>query len=130
MSPPDLSLVLPCFQEASHLRQSARTISAVLEQTRYRYEILFVDDGSTDGTRELLPELCAQLPHARFVLHDRNRGRGAAFKTGFAETTGRVTGYLDVDLEIGAHYLPELVRTILDGGADIATGQRRYRLRP
>lgn len=125
----DLSLVLPCFNEAPHLRASATAISEVLERTGLRYDVVFVDDFSRDGTRELLPEICASIPHARFLLHERNRGRGAAFKTGFRATQGRVTGFIDVDLEVPARHIPEAVLAVLDDGADLATGRRRYDLR-
>ena len=75
----DLSLVIPCFNEASHLRGSVGALVEVLDATRYEYEVVFVDDGSQDGTRELLHELCATTPRCRYIFHERNRGRGAAF---------------------------------------------------
>lgn len=128
MTPPDLSLVLPCFNEATHLRASAAELSSVLERSGLRYEIVFVDDCSRDGTRALLPDICGAIPHARFLLHDRNLGRGGAFKTGFRATQGRVTGFIDVDLEVPARYIPEAVREIIHRGADIATGRRQYQL--
>jgi len=125
----DLSLVIPCYNEAPHLRESVAALSEVLESTRYQYEIVFVDDGSQDDTRKLLQEICATAPHCRYILHERNRGRGGAFKTGFAATTGRVTGFLDIDLEVGAHYVPPLVALIERHGIDVATGYRHYLLR-
>src|SRR5262249_34119685 len=125
----DLSLVIPCFNEASHLRGSVAALVEVLDATRYEYEVVFVDDGSQDGTRELLHELCATTPRCRSILHERNRGRGAAFKTGWAATSGRVTGFLDIDLEVGAHYIPPLVALIDRHGIDVATGYRHYLLR-
>ena len=63
------------------------------------------------------------------MFHDRNRGRGAAFKTGFAASTGRVTGFLDIDLEVHARYIPGLVAEIERNGVDVATGRRHYLLR-
>jgi glycosyltransferase involved in cell wall biosynthesis len=99
----------------------------VMDATRYRYEVLFVDDGSTDGTRELLPRVCAGRPQCRYLLHDKNRGRGGAFKTGFANTTGRITGFIDIDLEVHARYVPGLV-ALIDQGYDVATGYRHYPL--
>src|SRR5262245_43426243 len=85
----DLSLIIPCYNEKPHLRASVDALREVLEGTRYEYEIVFVDDGSGDGTRELLREICATTPRCRFIFHEHNRGRGGAFKTGFADTTGR-----------------------------------------
>lgn len=125
----DLSLVIPCYNEAPHLAGSVKALREVLDGTRYDYEIVFVDDGSRDGTRDLLREICAQAPRCRYILHEQNRGRGAAFKTGFEATSGRITGFLDIDLEVGAHYIPPLVHLIEHHGVDIATGYRHYLLR-
>jgi len=125
----DLSLVIPCYNEAPHLRASVAALCGVLEATRYEYEIVFVDDGSQDETRVLLQEICATTPRCRYLFHERNRGRGGAFKTGFAATTGRVTGFLDIDLEVGPHYIPPLVDLIEHHEIDVATGYRHYLLR-
>ena len=128
MSELDLSLVVPCYNEAQHLRESVAIVLETLDATRLDYEILFVDDASQDGTRELIREICAASPRCRCVFHAENRGRGAAFKTGFAETTGRVTGFIDIDLEVHPLYVPELVRLIERKGYDVATGYRHYLL--
>lgn len=122
----DLSLVIPCYNEEPHLRDSVRELCAVLDGTRLDYEIVFVDDVSPDGTRAVIREICASTPRCRFVFHEQNRGRGGAFKTGFNATTGRVTGFIDVDLEVGAHYIPPLVDRIQRHGCDVATGHRHY----
>jgi glycosyltransferase involved in cell wall biosynthesis len=126
---PDLSLVIPCYNEAPHLRASVTAICEVLDQTRYDYELVFVDDGSQDDTRACIEDLCRDAPRFRFVFHERNRGRGAAFKTGFAASTGRVTGFLDIDLEVHALYIPALVNLIERHGYDVVTGYRHYLLR-
>ena len=126
---PDLSLVVPCYNEAGHLRESVAAVVAVLERTPWTWDLLFVDDGSRDDTREIVRAICAADPRCRFVFHASNRGRGAAVKTGFGATRGRVTGFLDIDLEVHARFIPELVREIEDHGADVATGRRHYSLR-
>jgi glycosyltransferase involved in cell wall biosynthesis len=126
---PDLSLIVPCYQEARHLRASVRSVVAVLEATRWSWEIVFVDDCSPDDTRALIRDICAADRRCRFVFHDENRGRGAAFKTGFAASTGRITGFIDIDLEVHARYIPALVAEIDERGADVATGRRHYLLR-
>jgi glycosyltransferase involved in cell wall biosynthesis len=128
-SPPDLSLVVPCYNEARHLRASVRSVVEVLEQTGATWDIVFVDDRSEDDTAALIREICAADRRCRAVFHDRNRGRGAAFKTGFAASAGRVTGFLDIDLEVQARTIPVLVAEIERRGADIATGRRHYLLR-
>lgn len=125
---PDLSLAIPCFDEEGHLEESVDALCEVLDATRWSYEIVFVDDCSRDRTREAIARICARRPNCRAVLHERNKGRGAAFKTGFAATRGRVTGFLDIDLEVHARYVPSLVQRILHHGVDVATGFRHYLL--
>jgi glycosyltransferase involved in cell wall biosynthesis len=126
---PDFSLVVPCYNEASHLRTSVTAVLEMLDQTRWDWELVFVDDHSRDETREIIRELCAGDSRMRYVFHEYNRGRGAAFKTGFAATTGRVTGFIDIDLEVNARYVPALVNVIERHGADVATGLRFYLVR-
>ena len=101
----------------------------VLELTSLSWEIVFVDDGSEDETRAIIRELCAADARCRSIFHDGNRGRGAAFKTGFAGSEGRVTGFLDIDLEVHARYIPGLVNEIVRHGADVVTGHRHFLLR-
>ena len=125
----DLSLIVPCYNEAGHLADSVRTVIEVLELTPWTWEIVFVDDGSADETRAIIARLCAADPRCRFIFHEQNRGRGAAFKTGFAASRGRVTGFVDIDLEVHARYIPSLVTEVDKHGADIATGNRHYLLR-
>ena len=124
---PHLSLVLACYNEAEHLERSFAEIRDTLEPVAFPFEILFVDDASRDGTRELLARITAAHPQLqlRTILHERNRGRGATVSDGFRAARGAVTGYIDVDLEVHSRYIPSLVRAI-DAGADVATLRRIY----
>jgi glycosyltransferase involved in cell wall biosynthesis len=124
---PLLSLVLACYNEAEHLERSFAEIRDTLEQSRFSFEILFVDDVSRDRTREILARLVADHPQLqlRTILHERNRGRGATVTDGFRAARGAVAGYIDVDLEVHSRYIPSLVRAI-DLGADVATLRRIY----
>jgi glycosyltransferase involved in cell wall biosynthesis len=124
----DVSLAIPCYNEEGHLESSVAALVEVMDATRHSYEIVFVDDGSRDGTRELLKKICAALPQCRYIFHEENKGRGGAFKTGFANSSGRITGYLDIDLEVHARYIPSLVALIDRHGFDVATGYRHYLL--
>ena len=72
----DLSLVIPCYNEEPHLRESVRALREVLDATRLDYELVFVDDVSPDKTREVIREICASNPRCRFIFHEQNRGRG------------------------------------------------------
>ncbi len=125
----DLSLIVPCYNESRHLRQSVADVVGVLESTPWSWEIVFVDDGSQDDTRAMIQTICAGDARCRALFHEANRGRGAAFKTGFQNSRGRITGFLDIDLEVGARYIPGLVDEIERRGADVATGKRHYSLR-
>lgn len=124
---PHLSLVLACYNEAEHLEQSFREIRDTLEQARFAFEILFVDDASRDRTREILAQIQAGHPQLaiRTILHETNRGRGATVSDGFRAARGRIAGYIDVDLEVHSRYIPSLVRAI-ENGADVATLRRIY----
>jgi glycosyltransferase involved in cell wall biosynthesis len=128
-APPYLSLVLACYNEAQHLESSFAEIRETLEQTSWPFEVIFVDDVSRDRTREILHAIVAAHPDLdlRIILHEANRGRGRTVSDGFQAARGEVAGYLDVDLEVHARYVPSLVRAI-EQGADIATVRRIYAL--
>ncbi len=122
----DLTLVVPCYNEEPHLADSVAMLRRVLRRTRLRYELLFVDDCSPDDTRRVIREVCDGEGDARYIFHEKNKGRGGAFKTGFRAARGTVVGFLDIDLEVGAHYVPELAGRILEGEGDVAVGDRYY----
>jgi glycosyltransferase involved in cell wall biosynthesis len=126
-APPYLSLVLACYNEAEHLEASFAEIRDTLDQTKWAYEVVLVDDASRDRTPEILRRIVAAHPELdlHVLLHDANRGRGATVTDGFRAARGRIAGYLDVDLEVHPRYVPSLVRAI-EAGADIATVRRIY----
>ena len=115
-----LSVVIPVYNEA-------RTIAAVIERVLKApvdlpREIIVVDDASTDGTRELLQ---AMPPgEIRLVLHDVNRGKGAAIRTGVAHATGDIVLIQDADLEYDPRDYPMLLEPILENQADVVFGNR------
>ncbi|MBL6751694.1 MAG: glycosyltransferase family 2 protein [Nevskia sp.] len=116
-----LSVVVPCFNES-------RTIEAVLEAIHASdpgigLEIIVVDDFSTDGTRELLQGPLRGRMH-QLLLHDRNRGKGAALQTGFAHASGDFIIVQDADLEYDPREYRRLLRPVLDGKADVVYGSR------
>ena len=113
-----LSVVIPVFNERATIREIFRAVSAVDVEK----EIVIVDDFSTDGTREVLPELAAA--GARVLLHDRNRGKGAALRTGFAAASGDLVVVQDADLEYDPREYPKLLEPILAGDADAVFGSR------
>ena len=114
-----LSVVIPVFNEVA-------TVESLLRRVRevpLHIEVIVVDDGSTDGTRELLPRLEGTLID-RLLMHERNAGKGAALRTGFRHATGDVVVVQDADMEYDPHELPMLLTPILRGKADAVYGSR------
>ncbi|MBX3415852.1 MAG: glycosyltransferase family 2 protein [Pirellulales bacterium] len=114
-----LSVCMPVYNEA----QTIREIVARVRSVPIPKEIILVDDGSTDGTREVLAEMIGQ-PDLVIRFHDENRGKGAALRTAIAESTGDVVLIQDADLEYDPREYPQLVEPILDGRADVVYGSR------
>jgi len=115
-----LSVVIPVYNEAA-------TIERVLEEVGaapYEKEIIVVDDASEDGTGELLERYRVHHPALRYLRHDRNRGKGAALQTGFAQVSGDIVIIQDADLEYDPGEYPRLLAPVLEGRADVVFGSR------
>ena len=125
----DLSLVLACYNEESVIEDSVADILGVLDDTRYSYELIFVDDCSKDRTRDLIDRLIERYPDKRMsrIFHTENKGRGGAVSDGIRAAHGDVAGFIDIDLEVHARYIPSCVNAVRNG-ADIAVGRRIYKL--
>ena len=114
-----LSVVIPIYNERATLAELLRRVRAV----PIPKEIILVDDGSTDGTRDLLRSM-EGTPDLRIVFHEKNRGKGAALKTGFLEATGSIVIVQDADLEYDPADYPRLIQPILQNKADVVYGSR------
>jgi glycosyltransferase involved in cell wall biosynthesis len=115
-----LSVVIPCFNEVGTVEECVRRVVAA----PYEKEILVVDDGSTDGTREVLAELEARWDDVRVLLQPENRGKGAALRRGFAEARNDVVLVQDADLEYHPKDYPVLLQPLEDDLADVVYGSR------
>ncbi|MBN2491964.1 MAG: glycosyltransferase family 2 protein, partial [Planctomycetes bacterium] len=115
-----LTVVVPCFNEQGTVRELLARVRAA----PYAKEIVVVDDGSTDGTREILEAEARADDDLRLVCHQCNRGKGAALATGFACATGDVVIIQDADLEYDPMEYPRLVEPIRQGRADVVYGSR------
>lgn len=118
-----LSILIPVFNEAKTiipvLEMVSNAPSAGLEK-----ELIIVDDGSTDGTREILSTLNPTDYSARIFFHEKNQGKGAALRTAQGHASGDVIIIQDADLEYSPQEYPELLRPILEGKADVVYGSR------
>lgn len=115
-----LSVVMPCYNERHTIREIVRRVT----EQPYDIELLVVDDGSTDGTRELLLELASQHPQIKLLFQPKNQGKGAALRRGFTEATGDIVLVQDADLEYDPRDYATLLGPILDGKADVVYGSR------
>ena len=123
----DLSLILACFNEGKFFTSNVKKIFAVLDSTKLNYDIIFIDDKSSDQTRGNIKEIIKNNKNHNFkaLFHHKNVGRGRTVSEGILLARGKIAGYIDVDLEIPADYIPRFVQAI-NSDCDIATAFRIY----
>jgi glycosyltransferase involved in cell wall biosynthesis len=116
---PLLSVVMPVYNERETIEEIIRRVLAV----PLRIELIVVDDGSTDGTRDALASLVRELPF-KLILQPANAGKGSAVRRGFQEVTGDLVLIQDADLEYSPEEFPALIQLICEGRADVVYGSR------
>jgi len=114
-----LSVIIPIYNEVESLREIIKRV----QDTQLAWEIVLVDDGSIDGTRDILKELDGK-DNIRVVLHEKNQGKGAAVRTGFDAAKGDVLLIQDADLEYDPRDYPTLLKPLEEGIADVVYGSR------
>ena len=120
MAQPQLSVIIPVYNERYTVRELVRRVVAV----GVSKEIVIVDDGSTDGTSEILKSIAARYPEVRLFQQPRNQGKGAAIRRGIQEATGEFLIIQDADLEYDPAEYPILLTPLLAGEADVVYGSR------
>jgi glycosyltransferase involved in cell wall biosynthesis len=123
----DLSIVIPLLNEAESLPELTAWIEKVMTENGYSYEVVFVDDGSSDGSWEVIGTLAARNPAIKGIKFQRNYGKSAALYEAFRVVNGDVVITMDADLQDSPDEIPELRRMILDGGYDLVSGWKKKR---
>ncbi len=123
----DLSIVISLFNEEESLPELVSWIEQVMTREGYSYEIIMVDDGSTDRSWAIVSELAQKNPAIRGISFRRNYGKSAALYHGFAAATGRVVVTMDADLQDSPDEIPELYRMVTEEGWDIVSGWKKKR---
>lgn len=121
----DVTVVLPCYNEQDHLLMEIERISAAMDRSGYRYELLAIDDASTDRTLEILQEAKLHYPHMRVMPFHRNGGSGTARRIGTQQALGEIVVWTDADMTYPNERIPELVQLLeKDPSIDQVVGAR------
>jgi hypothetical protein len=124
----DISVIVPLYNEAESLPELEQWIARVMKENNFSYEIIFVNDGSTDTSWDVIKELAEKNPSVKGVCFRRNYGKSPALNTGFVRAKGNVVITMDADLQDSPDEIPELYRMITQDGYDLVSGwkQKRY----
>lgn len=122
----DVSIVLACYNEGPTLEQSLNTVQDTMSKTKYSWEVICIDDNSSDDTANIINKFASKNKNFSTIYHKKNKGRGATVREGMLKSRGEVTGYIDVDLEVDAVYIPKFVQTI-KSDVDVAIAHRIYK---
>ncbi len=123
----DLSIVIPLLNEEESLPELVAWIERVMLANNYSYEIIMIDDGSTDRSWEIIQQLRIQNSHIKGIKFQRNYGKSPALNEGFKASSGDVVITMDADLQDSPDEIPELRKMILDGNFDIISGWKKKR---
>ena len=123
----DISVVIPAFNERESLPELSAWIARVMQENGYSYEVLIVDDGSTDGSWDTIRELAGADAHVHGLRFLRNYGKSAALYCGFERVQGDVVFTMDADLQDSPDELPEMYRMITEQGYDLVSGWKQHR---
>lgn len=123
---PEISIVIACYNAEKFLEDSVSQIRAVMDATVFTYELIFVDDKSSDNTVSIVERLIEGKPNCVFLKHRSNHGRGKTVHDGIKRARGRIAGFIDIDLDNPARYIFSMILGIRNGHADVCTAYRVY----
>ena len=123
----DISIVIPLYNEAESLPELYEWIKRVMEENNFSYEIIFISDGSTDESWEIIESLSRKAPEVKGIKFRRNYGKSPALHCGFQRTQGDVVITMDADLQDSPDEIPELYRMIKEDGYDLVSGWKKKR---
>ena len=126
----DISIVIPLLNEDESLPELSAWIKSVMDKHGFTYEVLFIDDGSTDDSWQVIEQLNVANPNIKGIKFRRNYGKSAALNVGFEATQGDVVFTMDADLQDSPEEIPELYRRIKDEKLDIISGWKKKRYDP
>ena len=123
----DLSIVIPLFDEEESLPELCAWIEKVMKDNNYTYEVIFIDDGSTDMSWNVIEELRNVNPHLKGIKFQRNYGKSAALNEGFKASQGDIVITMDADMQDSPEEIPELRQMIIEDGFDMVSGWKKKR---
>lgn len=126
----DISVVIPLLNEEESLAELASWIRDVMDRNGFSYEVIFIDDGSSDRSWEIIEEMNRQDPVVKGIKFRRNYGKSAALQVGFSQALGNVVITMDADLQDSPEEIPELYRMITEEGYDLVSGWKKKRHDP
>jgi len=123
----DITLVIPLLNEEESLPELAAWIERVMNTHHFSYEVIMIDDGSTDGSWNVIENLRKNNHHIKGIRFQRNYGKSAALNEGFKAATGEVVITMDADMQDSPYEIPELRRMIIEDGFDLVSGWKKKR---
>lgn len=123
----NISIVIPLLNEEESLKELHHWIAKVMQSNGYSYELIFIDDGSTDSSWEIIENICKENPEVKAIHFQKNYGKSQALHAGFEMAKGNVVITMDADLQDSPEEIPELYRMIKEDGYDLVSGWKKKR---